>query len=142
MKNKAEIIFEKLSFIAFTPLTVKNKEELRSINGYLKEKLNEVVSVAAGAGTGGLVGGTLGMLTRKPELIAPSIVAGSAIGGITSGIRGVRKTEREAGVKPTGVGKFLGRTAGRIVTAPVGGVGSYLGDYVVSRHLQEYKNLK
>lgn len=145
--DKATLIFNKLAFITVTPFKVKDKEELKSVRGYAKEIGNAAVSSLAGGLTGALAGGLLGtiggIVTKDPKmaLIGLGIATGigGGAGGFVSSIRGVRKTEQEAGVKPMSSGKFLGRLAGGLLASPVPIVGSLAGDYFVSRHLQEYK---
>lgn len=148
--DKAQVVFNKLAFIAVTPFKVKDEKELKSGKGFAKETGNQMASGFTGALAGGVVGAALGAAAGIPGGGTEGALAGAGIGasllggvgGVVSSIRGVRKTEREAGVQPMGVNKFLGRTLGRVVSAPVPVVGSLAGDFVVSRHLQDYEPLK
>lgn len=149
--DKAQVVFNKLAFIAVTPFKVKDEKELKSGKGFTKETGNQMASGFTGALAGGVVGAVLGAAAgagggggTEGALAGAGIGASllGGVGGVVSSIRGVRKTEREAGVQPMGVNKFLGRTLGRVVSAPVPVVGSLAGDFVVSRHLQDYEPLK
>ena len=146
---------EKLSYVAFTPFGPKDKKELDSGKGYLKEFGNRLVSSSVGAMAGyasgaaaglgalllarkGLKGRDLSIIMAKNAPQAAALaggVVGAYTGAITSDIRSIRKTERGAGVKPMGAGKHLGRTLGSSLLGP-------LGDYGVSRHLQIYETQK
>lgn len=146
----------KKAVFGVTPWDVKSPEELDSIEGYARERGNMI----AGQLTGGLTGGALGAAAGEAGLgkkVNPKFVAklpnksntlflallGALGGAWTGGVRSLRKTEREAGVEPTGPGKYFARvggTAAGSVTVPIWG--APMGDYAVSRHLQDYKRTK
>jgi len=138
-----EYVLEKLAFIVVNPFTVKDKKELQSVKGYAKEKGNAFTSFLTGGALSGAAAGLLtGALTKDPKKaqIAAGVAAG--LGAITSDIRSTRATERKAGVKPMGVGKYLGRgVASTLAQAaiPIPGV-NLVSDYLVSRKLQKYED--
>lgn len=142
-----EYVLEKLAFFAVTPFDVANQQELESGKGYFKEMGNRLAGGVTGAMVGGAPLGLLGgaLQANRPgggagkATIAAAILAALA-GAYTGDVRSLRQTEREAGVKPTGVGKYLGRAVGSTVgSAVVPGVGGLLGDYLVSRQIQKYQ---
>lgn len=148
--TKTEQIMQKLGFFAFSPLKVKDEKELKEPKGYAKEYINRntgatagmLVGMTGGAGIGAGLG-SIGRTSNAAEIgVLTGMLAGGITGGITGDVRSLRKTEREAGVKPTGVGKYLGRSLGSVITGtilPIPVVGGAVGDYTVSRHLTEYK---
>jgi len=143
-QTKAQTTFEKVAFIAVTPWKVKDNRELKTGKGWLKEYGNRFTSQLLGAAPGVAVA-TAGAFTRGKARL-PLIAGGAALGftgAVTSDIRAIRKTERGAGVQPTGTGKYLGRHFGSVGAGMlIPAVGSPLGDYYVSRKLQTYKKAK
>ena len=121
--------FTKEAVFAVTPFDVKSKKELSSIEGWTKERTNMFTGQVVGgliggllaAGTSGLIGDRIPSdLFKKLPVKSKTLflaLAGALAGGGVGGIRSLRKTEREAGVKPTGVGKYLGRVSGTGVGA-------------------------
>ena len=126
---------EKTAVFGVTPWDVKSPEELDSVEGYAKERGNMLVGQGVGALTGGAIGAAVGE-TGLGKKINPKFVAklpnksntlflallGALSGGWLGGVRSLRKTEREAGVEPTGPGKYFGRTAGTLggaLTIPI-----------------------
>ena len=117
---------KKLGFMAVTPFKVKNKKELKSPKGFAKETANATIGYLAGGLAGGVIPAGLYLAAKRVSPMrmragftgneAHFINSGKAfgmamigggLGGVTGGVRSLRKTEREAGVKPSGLGKFL-----------------------------------
>lgn len=83
----------------------------------------------------------------KPDIMQSATMAGGIVGAVTGGITGevrsIRKGEREAGVKQTGLGSYLGRSvAGAVAGSVVPVIGAPVGDYYASRELRELKPVK
>ena len=137
--DKAEAVFNKLSFV--TPMKIKSKKELASPKGYVKERVNMM--------TGGIMGalpGAAAAVVAHTKKRLPMRAAGGALavlGGTVGAISSLRKGEKSVGVKPTGVGKYIGRATGATVGDMVlPGIGGPLADYAVSRKLYKYKDAK
>jgi len=146
-----ELGFHKTAFWGITPLKPKPGEEYDSLKNYAKEYVNTglgiVLGAGGGAGAGAGLGALVGYMAKKPALGAGVGAAiGAFPGAITGGIRSLRKTERETGVKPTGVGQYFGRVFGAGI--PSAAINHYLPgasiltapvfDYAVSRKLQNH----
>lgn len=131
-----ELGFKKTAFWGITPFKVRDRKEWKSGKGKLKEWAN--------VQSGNFVGSLPGIAIMLAALKNPGVSYGiglptTILGGLTGGIKSLRATEREAGVKPTNLPQFLGRVGGKIgggFLVPV--IGSELGDYYVSRHMQKH----
>lgn len=122
--SKAQIVFEKLAFIA--PFTIKDKKELQSVKGYAKEVGNMMTGLMVGS-----IPGIALAIAKKPLISVPVQPLGASVGAYLS----LRKSERKAGVKPSGIGKLLARNLGALAFFGLP------GDYFVSRKVQKYEDL-
>ena len=141
--DKAEQVFTKYAFFALTPFDVKNKQELESGKGFAKEYANRFTGGLAGATVGAFGGAFLGSLggVNGANIGAK---AGAILGAVTGDVRSLRKTEREAHVQPTDLGKYIARSipggiAGRFVPSAKFVLAPF-GDYMVSRRAFKYED--
>jgi len=154
-----DYVMEKLAYFAITPFKVKNKKELESLDGFVKETGNRLISTTAGSAAGLASGFGLGIALGKviaaytaargkrippSELVTRGAMAGAAAGAFIGNLAALRETERQAGVKNStsldlfkrGVGGFIGS---KII--PTANLGNFLGDYIVSRKINKYKEI-
>ena len=145
MSLKAELAYsehlEKSAFFAVTPTKIKSRDEYFSAKGYAKEYVNQTLGGTLGGVVGGIGGAAIGAL-GGPTGAAIGAGVGVATGGLTGSIRSLRKTEREAKVKQTGLGDLFVRNVASGVGSVVPIVGTTLGDYYASRHLSRSKDDK
>lgn len=134
--------FTKEAFFAVAPFKGGKYD---SAGGYGAEYGNKMLGdltgsfagAGGGAGIGAGIGGIIGAIRGKAKKGAGIGAAigggiGYLAGGVTGQIRSLRKSERNAGVRPSGVGAILGRglaaTGGGLAGAGVGALaGSALG---------------
>ena len=99
---------KKVALFATAPFKVKDEKELKSSKGHFKELANASIGGTVGAAAGAGAGGVLGSFVGATGLGA---VAGGIAGGVSGAKKSINKTERQAGAKPSGYGKFFGRAA-------------------------------
>ena len=147
--DKAQAVFEKLSFITAHPWDAGKKKDYKSVGNYAREYGNRItlhiVGGGLGAAGGAAIGGLVGLALKNPKAgAAAGAIAGGVTGTYSADYQSIRRSEKEQGIKPakrTHVGRYVGRMVGSSVGgAVVPLVGGLAGDYVVSREMQEKKS--